>query len=77
MKSPRSLLLAALFALPVLAHAHPGHDGDHDLVWDFGHLAAHPLATIGYVALVVAAGFGIRAFVASLRSPKAERVKRR
>jgi hydrogenase/urease accessory protein HupE len=35
--------LALLF--PVLAQAHPGHEG-HELTWDFNHLAAHPLATI-------------------------------
>ena len=33
-------------AFPAIAHAHPGHDG-HELTWDFGHLAAHPLATLG------------------------------
>lgn len=37
-------------ALSSWAHAHPGHD-DHELTWDFGHLAAHPLATL--------AGFGV------------------
>ena len=43
----------ALFVLTVLslaaapaALAHPGHDG-HELTWDFSHLAAHPLATLG------------------------------
>ena len=77
MKSARFLVLTALFALPALAQAHPGHDGDHDFVWDFGHFASQPLATISCVALLVAAGYGIRALVASLRSPKAERVKRR
>ena len=76
MKFPRYLVLAALFALPALAHAHPGHDGDHDLVWDFGHLLSHPLATLAYIPLLVMAGFGIRALLISRRSRKAERVKR-
>jgi hypothetical protein len=39
------LLALAVFALPVLAHAHPGHDGP-ELTWDFDHLAAHPAATL-------------------------------
>jgi hypothetical protein len=34
--SPR--LLALLAALPAIASAHPGHDGGHDLTWDFGSL---------------------------------------
>lgn len=47
----RSVLLgAALFsALPLVAHAHPGHD-DHELTWDFSHLAAHPFATAAWIA---------------------------
>ena len=32
--------------------AHPGHDDDHGLVWDLRHLAAHPLATLGCVAIL-------------------------
>lgn len=52
----RSLLTTALFIVPVLAQAHPGHDGDHELVWDFNHLVSHPLATIA--CLVVLAGVG-------------------
>jgi hypothetical protein len=35
--------------------AHPGHDGEHDVTWDFGHLAAHPLATVVCFAVIVAA----------------------
>jgi hypothetical protein len=56
MKPTRILALAA-FALPVLAQAHPGHDGHdgHELVWDFDHLVAHPVATVACF-LVLAAG---------------------
>ncbi|ACB77484.1 hypothetical protein [Opitutus terrae] len=43
-----------LAALPALAHAHPGHD-DPEITWDFSHLVAHPLATIGCL-LVIAGG---------------------
>jgi hypothetical protein len=32
--------------------AHPGHDDGHELTWDLGHLAAHPLATFGCVVLL-------------------------
>ena len=34
--SPR--LLALFAALPAIASAHPGHDGGHELTWDFGSL---------------------------------------
>jgi hypothetical protein len=50
-------LLAGLFAFPALAQAHPGHDGDHDFVWDFDHFASHPLATFACVAIVATAGW--------------------
>ncbi|HTO05154.1 MAG TPA: hypothetical protein VL069_15700 [Opitutus sp.] len=53
--SCRSTFIAALFAIviPVLAHAHPGHD-DHDFTWDFSHLTAHPWATLGCLAALFA-----------------------
>ena len=38
---------------PSLLQAHPGHDG-HEFTWDFSHLAAYPLATIGCFASVAA-----------------------
>jgi hydrogenase/urease accessory protein HupE len=51
----RPLALVALL-LPVLAHAHPGHDGDHDFEWDFDHLVNHPWATVTCVVCVVGIG---------------------
>lgn len=66
---PTRLLVAALFSLPLLAQAHPGHDGDHELVWDFGHLASHPLATLACFTLLAAVGWTLRrAFHASARA---------
>ena len=53
----RPLALAALL-MPVLAHAHPGHDGDHDFGWDFGHLVTNPWATFACVACVAGLGWG-------------------
>ena len=38
------ILALAVFTLPGLAQAHPGHDGQ-ELTWDFNHLASHPVAT--------------------------------
>lgn len=52
-------LLAASFLLPALAHAHPGHDGDHELVWEFGHLASHPFATFLCFSLFAAGAWAI------------------
>ncbi len=61
MKSParRLSVLAALSlaALPA-ARAHPGHDGDHGLVWEFRHLADHPGATLLFGAVLGAAVWG-------------------
>ena len=38
MKTSRRLLAALLLAAPALLQAHPGHDGGHELTWDFhGH----------------------------------------
>ncbi len=54
MKLTRFLALAA-FALPVLAYAHPGHDG-HELTWDFASGAAHPLSGWDHVLAMIAVG---------------------
>ena len=52
----RGFALTLAFVLSsAVVQAHPGHD-DHKLTWDFSHLAAHPLATIGCLAVVAAAG---------------------
>jgi hydrogenase/urease accessory protein HupE len=74
MKHPRLryLLLAGLFAAPALAHAHPGHDGDHEFVWDFDHFVSHPFATLACVAVIVGAGALVWRL---LKAPKAEGVK--
>lgn len=78
MKSPRlrALSLAAALCLPVLAHAHPGHDGDHDFVWDFSHLIAHPLATLAGLSLLAAAGWGVWRLLKARPAAKAARAKR-
>lgn len=71
MKHPRlrSLLLAGLFAIPALAHAHPGHDGDHEFVWDFDHFVSHPFATLTCVAVLAGAGWLVWRL---LKSPRTE-----
>jgi urease accessory protein len=56
MKPPRLIALAlAAVALPVLAHAHPGHDG-HDLTWDFATGATHPLSGWDHLLAMIAVG---------------------
>jgi hypothetical protein len=47
-------LLGFVFSA-ALAQAHPGHDDGHELTWDFGHLAEHPLATLAWTTLLGAA----------------------
>jgi hypothetical protein len=43
--------------------AHPGHDDGHELTWELGHLAAHPLATAACLVMVGAAGWaGVQLF---------------
>jgi len=54
MKPIRFLALAAL-ALPVLAHAHPGHEG-HELTWDFAGGATHPLLGWDHLLVMMAVG---------------------
>jgi hydrogenase/urease accessory protein HupE len=54
------LRLGVLFSIGWMASvaplwAHPGHDEDHGLVWDFNHLASHPLATLACVAVLTGA----------------------
>ncbi|MSU48446.1 MAG: hypothetical protein EXS37_05020 [Opitutus sp.] len=54
----RSLVLFASYAAVVaVAQAHPGHPGHEggELTWDFRHLAAHPLVTLGFLALLTGA----------------------
>ena len=56
---PRLLFLAtSFFASAGLAQAHPGHDGD-GLTWNFGHLAAHPLATLGCALVLVTGAWAV------------------
>jgi urease accessory protein len=51
-------LVFAVFSVVSVALAHPGHDDGHELTWELGHLAAHPLATFGCLAIFVGAGWG-------------------
>lgn len=57
-KSLRSLVkaLALLAALPAIASAHPGHDGDHGFGWDFSGGFAHPLAGWDHLLAMIAVG---------------------
>jgi urease accessory protein len=56
MKNLRRLLIAALVALPAIAQAHPGHDGDHELTWDFNGGFLHPLTGWDHLLAMVAVG---------------------
>lgn len=78
MKNPfrfsRLLALTAALA-PLTALAHPGHDGDHGLEWDFGHLAEHPLATLTCVLVLGAIGWTAWRMLRSPASPAKQRIK--
>ncbi len=47
---------AALVLLPSAAFAHPGHDGGHDLSWDFGSGFAHPIVGLDHLLAMLAVG---------------------
>jgi hydrogenase/urease accessory protein HupE len=77
MKTSRRIALVLGLVAPLVAFAHPGHDGDHGLTWDFGHLAGHPLATLACLTVLGAAGWLGWRLIRSIRSPQASRVKRK
>jgi urease accessory protein len=47
---------AVLALLPAVASAHPGHDGGHDLSWDFGGGFAHPIFGFDHLLAMIAVG---------------------
>ena len=49
------LVLSLVLALPVFAHAHPGHDG-HDLTWSFSTGFGHPLSGWDHLLAMIAVG---------------------
>lgn len=52
-KIPRvSAFLAVLVGLTSLAQAHPGHDGGHDLTWDYADVAEHMLTSPYHLAVM-------------------------
>jgi urease accessory protein len=52
----RFLALAAVLALAPWAAAHPGHDGDHGLTWDFSGGLAHPFSGTDHLLAMLAVG---------------------
>lgn len=46
----------ALAVLPAAAAAHPGHDGGHDLTWDFSGGFAHPVLGFDHLLAAIAVG---------------------
>ena len=49
-------ITAALTLLPAIASAHPGHDGGHDLTWDFAGGFAHPVFGLDHFLAMIAVG---------------------
>lgn len=56
MKTRRLFATALFIFAPLAAHAHPGHDGGHDLGWDFTAGALHPLGGLDHVLAMIAVG---------------------
>ena len=46
----RRLVSCLFFSAPVVALAHPGHDGGHDLTWDFVGEVLHRLGSPYHMA---------------------------
>lgn len=53
---PKSFLALLAALLPVIASAHPGHDGDHDFGWDFTGGLTHPLFGWDHLLAMIAVG---------------------
>ncbi|RRJ95831.1 HupE/UreJ family protein [Opitutaceae bacterium TAV4] len=49
-------LALCLFFLPSLALAHPGHEGGHELAWDFGGGFSHPFTGWDHLLAMTAVG---------------------
>ena len=64
--------VAVLLCTTNLGLAHPGHDGDHGLTWDFRHLGEQPVATALCGVVLAATVWGLAqlaiALVARLQS---------
>lgn len=56
MKSRLSTFTAVLALLPAVASAHPGHDGGHDLSWDFAGGFTHPAFGLDHLLAMIAVG---------------------
>ena len=53
----RSLgLCATILFLTTSVDAHPGHDGTHELTWDFSGGALHPLSGLDHMLAMIAIG---------------------
>lgn len=51
-----SKFAAIIALLPAAASAHPGHDGGHDLSWDFAGGFAHPVFGLDHLLAMIAVG---------------------
>jgi urease accessory protein len=67
----------AALAIVSLAQAHPGHDDGHELTWELGHLAAHPLATFVCLAVFGVAIWGGWKLMQATLARREERAKSR
>ncbi len=45
--------LGAFALIPTLLSAHPGHEGGHELIWEF---AGHPYGSVGLAGSLLALG---------------------
>jgi hypothetical protein len=69
MKSHITLTFAAVLALlPVMAFAHPGHDGGHGLTWDLSGGIEHAKLPLGCLLIIALTVFAIKRYRARSES---------
>ncbi len=71
---PRCLFFVFSVFAPSVVFAHPGHDGGHDLTWDFAGEVTHYLTSPCH--MLPAVGVGVIGWL-WMRRQRAERAKRK
>ncbi len=70
---PRALFLPVLFLASMSSLlAHPGHDDGHEVTWELGHLAEHPVATAVWLLIFAVVSLSARHVLRRAFAPRAQ-----